>query len=90
MANFIAALVDSTVAETPRSASQRIIIALVQAMDFIAVEALVSDLHPRAERTDCRKIFHRETDGLRCCGKATIAELLPWTALTLGDEQFGR
>jgi len=30
-------------------------------MDFLAVETLVSDLHPRAERTDCRKIFDRET-----------------------------
>jgi hypothetical protein len=26
-------------------------------MDFLAVEALVTDLHPHAECTDCRKIF---------------------------------
>jgi hypothetical protein len=28
---------------------------VIEAMDFIAVEALVSDPHPRAERTDSRK-----------------------------------
>jgi hypothetical protein len=47
-------------------------------------------LHPRAERTDCRKIFHRETDGLRYCGEGTIVEPLPRTTLTLCCEQFGR
>jgi hypothetical protein len=35
-----------------RSASQGIIITLIEAIDFLAVEALVSDLHPRAERAD--------------------------------------
>ena len=52
-------------------------------MDFLAVEALVSNLHPRAERTDCRKIFHGETDGLRGGGEATIVQPLPRTTLTL-------
>src|SRR3974377_724100 len=72
------------------SAPQRIIITLVQAMDFLAAETLVSDLHPCLERTDCREIFHGETDGLRCCGEATITEPLPQTTPTLGGEQFGR
>jgi hypothetical protein len=52
-------------------------------MDFIAVEALVSDLLPRAEYTDCRKVLHGETGGLRCCGEATLAEALPRTTLRL-------
>jgi hypothetical protein len=30
-------------------------------MEFLAVEALVSDLHPRTERADRRKIFYYET-----------------------------
>jgi hypothetical protein len=29
-------------------------------MDFLAVETLVSDLHPRAEHTNYRKVFHGE------------------------------
>ena len=62
-----------------RSVSQGIIIALIEAMDFFAVEALVSDLHPRAECTDCKKVLHDETGSLRCYGEATIAEALPRT-----------
>jgi hypothetical protein len=57
----------------------RIIITLIEATDFFAVKALVSDLHPRAECTDCRKVLHGETGGLRCCGEATIAKALPRT-----------
>ena len=66
-----------------RSSSQRIIVILVQAMDFLAVETRVSDLHPRAERTDCRKILDREADRRRGRGKATVAEPLPGTTLAL-------
>jgi hypothetical protein len=73
-----------------RSASQRIIIALVPAIDFLAVEALISDLHPCPKCADCRIIFHYETNGLSSSGKTPIAEPLPRTTLTLGGEQFGR
>jgi hypothetical protein len=59
-----------------RSASQGIIISLIEAMDFFAVEALISDLHPRAECTDCRKVFQSETGGLHCCGEATTVDAL--------------
>src|SRR5215471_2133205 len=45
-------------------------------MDFLAVETLLSDLHPRAERAHCGKLFHCETNSLRCCGEATITERL--------------
>src|SRR6516162_4284292 len=59
-------------------------------MDFVAIIALVTDQHPRAERAHRGEIFHRETNGLRCCGEATIAKPLPLTTPTLGGEQFGR
>ena len=59
-------------------------------MDFLTVEALLSDQHPRAERAHRGEIFHCETNGLRCSGEATIAEPLPRTTLALGGEQFGR
>ena len=59
-------------------------------MDFLAVEAIVTDQHPRAEGAHCGKLFHCETSSLRCCGEATIAEPLARTTLTLGGEQFGR
>jgi hypothetical protein len=55
----------------------------MEAMDFFAVEALVSDLHPRAECTDCRKVLYSETGDPRCCGEATIAEALPRTTFRL-------
>jgi hypothetical protein len=52
-------------------------------VNILTVEALVSDLHPGAERTDRRKIFDSKTDRLRRCRKATIAKPLPRTPLTL-------
>jgi hypothetical protein len=41
----------------------------MEAMGFVAVEALVSDLEGKSSAA--------KTDGLRCCSKATIAEVLP-------------
>jgi hypothetical protein len=55
-------------------------------MDFPAVEALVTDQHPRAEGAHCGELFHCETNSLGCCGEATIAKLLSGTTLTLGGE----
>jgi len=66
-----------------RAASQRIIVARVELIHIRAVEALVADLHPRAERPDCGKLLGCETDGLGGRGKATVAEPLPRTSLTL-------
>ena len=43
-------------------------------MDFFAVEALVSNLDPRTERTDCGKVHG---------GEATMAEALPRITLRL-------
>src|SRR5262249_10276430 len=71
-------------------ASQRIAIPFVQAMDFIAVIAVVTDQHPRAERPHGGEFFDCEPNGLRCCGEATIAKPLPRTTLALGGETFGR
>jgi hypothetical protein len=45
-------------------------------MDFLAIEALISDLHPCPKCADCRKIFHYETNGLSSSGKTPIAEPL--------------
>jgi hypothetical protein len=52
-------------------------------MDFVAIETHVFDLHPRAERPDCRKILDREADRRRGRGKATVAEPLPGATLML-------
>jgi len=56
-------------------------------MDFIAVIAVVTDQHPRAERAHGGEFFDCETNGFRCCGETTIAKPLPRTTLTLGGEQ---
>lgn len=59
-------------------------------MDILTVEAVVSDLHPCAESANSGKVFDREANGLRGRGEATIAKLLPRTALALSHEQFCR
>ena len=56
-------------------------------MDGFAVVARVSDLHPRTEGTDRRKIFDDKADGLGSRGKATIAEPRPRTALAETTDQ---
>ena len=78
------------VEERDASPAQRKINTLMEAMDFLGVETFVSNLQPRPERTDCRKIFHGEADGLCCRCKATITKLLLQATLALGHEQFGR
>ncbi len=45
-------------------------------MDFVAVEAFVTNLHPRAERTDCGKFLDRELDGFGGRGEAPIADVV--------------
>jgi len=58
-------------------------------MDFIAVIALVTDQHPRAERAHRGEIFHRETNGLRCRSEATITERLTGAMPALCHEELG-
>jgi hypothetical protein len=72
------------------SATKWIVVTLVKATDVIAVVTCISELHPRAEGTDGRKIFDDEADGLGRRGKATMTKPRPRTALAPCREQFGR
>src|SRR5262249_60955061 len=54
----------------------------------VAIEALVADLHPGAQR-DGRQLLDGEPDRLRCRRKAAIAQRLSWPALALCHEQLG-
>ena len=63
--------------------------ALVKAMDVFPIEALVSDLHPSAEGSNCRKILNREADCLGGRRKATTHQPRTCTTLALCHEQFG-
>jgi len=58
-------------------------------MDVFPIETLVSDLHPSAERSKCRKIFNREPDCLSGRRKATTYESRTRSTLALCHEQFG-
>ena len=49
------------------------IIALVKALNVVAIEAFVTDLHPGAQRAHGRKLLDDKPDRLRCCREATIA-----------------
>jgi hypothetical protein len=49
-------------------------------LDAAAVEALVSDLHPRIERAHRRKIFDREANGLGRCREAAMLTPLAFAA----------
>jgi len=51
---------------------QWVIVALVQALNVVAIEALVTDLHPGAQRAHARKFLDGEPDRLRCGRKAAI------------------
>src|SRR5262249_26079007 len=65
------------------------IVALVKALNVVAIEALVTDLHPGSQCAHGRKLLDGEQDRLRCGRKAAIAQRLSWPALTLGHEQLG-
>src|SRR5262249_32165291 len=51
---------------------QWVIVALVKALNVVAVEALVTDLHPGVQRAHGRKFLDSEPDRLRCGRKAAI------------------
>src|SRR6516165_2363209 len=72
-----------------RTPLQRVIVALVKALDVVAIEALVTDLHPGTQRAHGRKFLDGEPDRLRCGRKAAIAQRLSCPALALAHEQLG-
>ena len=65
---------------------QWVIVAFVKALNVVAIEALVTDLHPGTQRAHGRKFLDGEPDRLRCGRKAAIAQL-SWLALALAHEQ---
>jgi len=67
---------------------QWVIVALVKPLNVVAIEALVTDLHPGTQRAHGRKFLDGEPDRLGCGRKAAIAQLLSPT-LALAHEQFG-
>src|SRR5215467_12412259 len=64
------------------------IVALVKPSNVVAIEALVTDLHPGSQRAHGRKFLDGEPDRLCCGRKAAIAQLLSPT-LAHAHEQFG-
>src|SRR5262245_65573165 len=65
------------------------IVALIKALNVVAIEALVTDLHPGPQCAHGRKLLDGEQDRLRCGRKAAIAQRLSWAALALCHEQLG-
>src|SRR6516164_1370747 len=64
------------------------IIALVKALNVVAIEAFVTDLHPGAQRAHGRKLLDGKPDRLRCGRKAAIAQRLSRPAFALSREQL--
>src|SRR5262249_1754879 len=65
------------------------IVALIKALNVVAIEAFVTDLHPGAQCAHGRKLLDGEPDRLRCRRKAAIVQRLSWPALALCHEQLG-
>src|SRR5262249_9361931 len=65
------------------------IVALVKALNVVAIETFVTDLHPGAQRAHGRKFLDGEPDRLRCRRKAAILQRLSGSALALSHEQLG-
>ena len=63
---------------------------LVEALDIFLIEALVSDLHPGAECSNCRKIFNHEADRLGSRRKTTADKPRTRRTFALSHKQFGR
>ena len=68
-----------------RTTRQRIFAAVVQPMDGVVIESLISDVHPGMERWVCGKFFDREADGLSGGPKTSISDR-PSTALAAFHE----
>src|SRR5215510_5177981 len=73
----------------PFAINPTVIVALVKALNVVAIEALVTDLHPGTQRAHGRKFLDGEPDRLRCGRKAAIAQRLSCPALALAHEQLG-
>src|SRR5262249_43996836 len=73
----------------PETPLQWEIVVLVKALNVVAIEALVADLHPGAQRAYGRQLLDGEPNRLRCGRKAAIAQRLSWAALALCHEQLG-
>src|SRR5262249_8853627 len=52
---------------------QWVIVALVKALNVVAIEALGTDLHPGTQRAHGRQFLDTEPDRLRCGRKAATA-----------------
>src|SRR5262245_33475628 len=63
--------------------------AVIVALNVVAIEALVTDLHPGTQRVHGRKFLDGEPDRLRCGRKTAITKRLSSPALALAHEQFG-
>jgi hypothetical protein len=61
--------------------TRRIINIVIQSLDFVAVEALIADLHPYTEGPECAHVLDGITDGLSRCCKTTVAGVTPCAAL---------
>jgi hypothetical protein len=76
--------------QSPRQTpSQWEIVPLVEALNGVAIETFVTDLHPGAQRTGGWQSLDGELDRLRCGRKASIAQPLPRPARLLSHEQLG-
>ena len=62
------------------------IVAVVKALNVVAIEALVADLHPGAQRAYGRQLLDGKPDRLRCGHKAAIAQPLSLET-PIGDEE---
>jgi hypothetical protein len=63
---------------------------LVKALNVVAIETFVTDLHPGAQRGDGREFLNGEPDRLRCSRKAAVAQRLSRSALALSHEKARR
>jgi hypothetical protein len=71
------------------TAWQRIVAALVQKMHFIAAKPLITNLHPRAERSQGGKVLDCKTNCFGRGGEPAIAERLAASTFELWHKQLG-
>ena len=77
---------------------QRVIVALVEALNVFAIEAFVADLHPSAERAHSRKFaltrFAEKPDAAASCHESRLSSpqspplLVGGPDLEVGDHQI--
>ena len=52
--------------------AQRVIIIVIQSVDFVLVEALITDLHPSGEGPEGAQFFDSIADGLSRCRETAV------------------